>query len=50
MVEPFLKVTLPVGVVLPEVGETLAVKVTADPAMACVEDTASLVVVEMLAT
>jgi hypothetical protein len=44
-VEPLLKVTAPVGVIVPEAGETLAVKVTLDPALACAEDTVSAVVV-----
>src|SRR5205807_8699349 len=46
-VAPLLKVMVPVGAMLPETGETLAVKVTTDPALAWggVGDTVSAVVV-----
>jgi hypothetical protein len=40
-----LNVTVPVGAVFPEVGETVAVKVTPDPALACADETVSVVVV-----
>jgi hypothetical protein len=45
IVEPLLNVTVPAGVVAPEAAVTLAVKVTLDPALACAEDTLSVVVV-----
>ena len=44
-VGPLLNVTVPVGAVAPEAAETLAVKVTLDPALACADDTVSAVVV-----
>jgi hypothetical protein len=44
-VEPLLKVTVPVGVVLPDTGATLAVKVTPAPAFACADDTVKVVFV-----
>jgi hypothetical protein len=44
-VDPLLNVTVPVGVVVPEVGETLAVKVTLVPALACEVETVNAVVV-----
>jgi hypothetical protein len=44
-VEPLLNVMLPVGIGFAEAGETLAVNVTLDPRLACVEETVSVVVV-----
>ena len=44
-VAPLLNVTEPVGVVFPEAGATLAVNVMLDPALACAEETVSVVVV-----
>ncbi len=43
-VEPLVKVTVPVGVPLPEPGATLAVKVTVVPAFTCVGETDSVVI------
>jgi len=43
--DPLLNATVPVGVALPEVGETLAVKVTVVPAFACGVETVNAVVV-----
>lgn len=42
-VEPLLKVTVPVGVPLPEPDATLAVKVTLVPAFTCVAETVRVV-------
>jgi hypothetical protein len=44
-VEPLLKLTVPVGAVVPDAGRTVAVSVTASPCVACVGDAARVVVV-----
>ena len=44
-VVPSRKVTVPVGVVLPDVGETIAVNVTLWPVLICVAEAVSEVVV-----
>jgi len=43
--DPLLNVTVPVGVAVPEAGETFAVKVTLVPALACGVETVNAVVV-----
>lgn len=48
-VEPSLKVTVPVGVPLPELGATLAVKVTLVPAFTWVAETVSVVIAGVVA-
>jgi hypothetical protein len=48
VVEPSVKVTVPVGVVVPEAGVTVAVKVMLVPLTAEVADTETLVVVAMM--
>jgi hypothetical protein len=45
MVDPFVKVTTPVGVVAPDCGETLAVKVTLCPVLIAVAEALNAVVV-----
>jgi hypothetical protein len=44
-IPPSRKVTVPVGIVLPDVGETIAVNVTLWPVLICVAETLNEVVV-----
>ena len=49
MVDPFRKATSPVGVLLPDLAATLAVKVTLWPVLIAFVDAVSVVVVETVA-